>query len=58
MSDSIMDSIEALFNTNLPGKDIVGLIKTSWDWFPTNPKLARHVSTFHFTILLDKASNY
>ncbi len=35
MSDSIGDRIEALFITSLPGKDIVGLIKTSWDWFPT-----------------------
>ena len=56
MSDSVGDSMEALFITNLVGKDIVGLIKTSWDQFPTNPKLAQHVSTVCFTFLLDKAS--
>ncbi len=46
MSVSIRDSIEALFIANLTGKDIVGLIKTLWDWFPTNLKSAWHVSMF------------
>ncbi len=56
ISNSIGDLTEALFITNLPGKGIVGLIKTSWHWFPMNPKLAQHVSTFNFTFLLDEAS--
>ncbi len=56
MSDSVGDSMEALFITNLVGKDIVGLIKTLWDQFPKKPKLAQHVSTVCFTFLLDKAS--
>jgi hypothetical protein len=39
MSDLIGNLIEALFITILPGKEVVGLNKTSWDWFPTNPNL-------------------